>query len=528
MKNRAAILSILFLSLAISFNSFAQTNGISLNTPDATEGYTLFDEGTTAYLIDNCGGVVNTWDVGFSAYQPKLLNNGNLLYLERTGIVEKDWDDNIINEIFHGDAQLSLRYEVVKLPNGNYLSVGRRRYSRDQFIDLGYNVEGVDPDEVDVVVELDQTTGDIVWEWNIVDHVIQQRDPMVANYGILSENPQLLNMDAIARFDWTFQESFMINGMDYNPELDQIVLSVRKMSEIVIIDHSTTTKEAAGHSGGRYGKGGDILYRWGNPQNYDRGTADDRILYFQHNPNWIKEGEFTDQIICYNNGLSRPGFGYFDNYSTVPIIQTPIDEAGNYEIRDGDPFFPLQAAVEISEVHTNTPFYSGYTSGAQLLPNGNFYITEGVDGRIIEVNPAGELVWQYTVPFADFLFRSVKYPIDHPAFEGRDLAPDGLHPLDFSEYECELFELSNTQTLSNRPTAFEVGYYWSNRNLDIVNTFGNSYTIGVFNMQGQSVLQQYRSENANINLGDLVPGMYILRLEDQQSNSRFTKKLMVQ
>ena len=55
------------------------------------------------------------------------------------------------------------------------------------------------------------------------------------------------------------------NGLDYNSALDQIALSCRGMNEVYIIDHSTTTEEAVGHTGGNAGKGGDILYRWGNP-----------------------------------------------------------------------------------------------------------------------------------------------------------------------------------------------------------------------------------------------------------------------
>ncbi len=69
------------------------------------------------------------------------------------------------------------------------------------------------------------------------------------------------------------------NSVDYNEEFDQIVVSVRHFSEIWVIDHSTTTAEAAGHSGGNSGKGGDLLYRWGNPEAYrSRGRRRSEVL----------------------------------------------------------------------------------------------------------------------------------------------------------------------------------------------------------------------------------------------------------
>jgi hypothetical protein len=66
-----------------------------------------------------------------------------------------------------------------------------------------------------------------------------------------------------------------MNSIDYNPDLDQIALSVKGNSEAWIIDHGTTTAQAAGHTGGRRGQGGDLLYRWGNPLTYRAGTAND-------------------------------------------------------------------------------------------------------------------------------------------------------------------------------------------------------------------------------------------------------------
>ena len=44
-------------------------------------------------------------------------------------------------------------------------------------------------------------------------------------------------------------------------------------------------------------------------------------------------------------------------------------------------------------------FYSGYISSAQRLPNGNTLITEGTDGRLFEVTPEYEIVWEYISPY---------------------------------------------------------------------------------------------------------------------------------
>lgn len=528
MNKKTTVLTFLLFSLLLAhFNADAQ-RGVQLNTPASFEGYTLIQEGARAYLMDNCGGLINTWIVYGGFHLPKLLENGHILYYTEDGVVEKDWDGNVVNEVFHEDIFLKLIYEVVLLPNGNYLSVGRRRVAATKFEEIGYNLEGVDPDQIDVVVELDRNTGKILWEWQITDHVIQQRDSSLPNYGILSENPQLLNMDAISLVDWTHSESFMINGMDYNPELDQIILSIRKMSEIVIIDHSTTTEEAAGHVGGASGKGGDILYRWGNPQNYDRGTPEDRVLYFQHNPNWITEGDRKGQIICFNNGLDRPDVYYALNYSTVPIIQPPMDGNGNYELNDDSPFLPLQAPLEYSEVHTGTSFISRYTSGAQYLRNGNIFITVGGPEQLIEINPEGEIIWDYKIPAANQTYRTKRYSYDYPGFEGKDMTPDGLLPFDDSEYDCQLFDLTtSTQSLEKPSNAFKVSFSWNDNNLNIINKQGSYFEVNIFNLSGQSIIHQSANTEALLNLDHLPKGMYVARITDKGVNEGHILKIII-
>lgn len=525
---RSYLTFILGLCLIISFipSPLTAQTGITLNSEAAMDGYTLFENSIGTYLINNCGEVVNTWAITNTDNHTKLLPNGNMVYIQGNHVKEVDWDGNEVVSVTHSDDDVLLEYEVIVLPSGNYLCIARRDFSVEQFLDLGYNYgNNTSPSVVDIIVELDRETGDIVWEWNIADHVIQQRVDTLANYGILTESPELLNMDAIGDHDWNFYESFMINGMDYNPDLDQIVLSVRKINEIVIIDHSTTTQEAAGHTGGNAGKGGDILYRWGNPQNYGRGTEEDRVLYFQHNPNWITEGEHAGKIICYNNGLTRP-VEFEDRYSSVPIIAPPMDDNGQYLLANNEPFGPTVPNLEYSAIATNTQFYSSYTSGAEYLPNGNIYITEGQTGRLLEVDSSGEIVWAYYVPYPSYIFRSEKYPIDHPAFDNKELIADGSVPGTTSQYECMLFTPTN-EAFPDQTKRLTINYLSSSYQIEMTNHSGNGFRYSLYNLQGQTLLNnKVDFAHKTINIQHLPSAMYILSLTDDQGQYLSTFKIL--
>ena len=115
-------------------------------------------------------------------------------------------------------------------------------------------------------------------------------------------------------------------------DLDQIVLSVHGFSEIWVIDHSTTTSQAASHSGGNSGKSGDLLYRWSNPQAYDSGNAADQKLFVQHDARWIETGlPGENHILIFNNGQGRPE----GNYSSVDEIVPPVNSDGSYALAVG-------------------------------------------------------------------------------------------------------------------------------------------------------------------------------------------------
>lgn len=313
-------------------------------------------------------------------------------------------------------------HDFVKLENGNILAIVWEKVSADEAVSQGRNPEDVSESGefwYDAVIEVNPYTLQIVWEWSMRHHLVQDFDPGKANYGVIADHPELFDINIVHRSnttgkvtkDWTH-----VNAIDYNPELDQILLSSNHFSEIWIIDHGTTPMEAMAHSGGRYGKGGDFLYRWGNPENYDRGTADDRMLYNQHDPQWIVSGlQGEGHIMVFNNGdrKLRP-------YTTVVEFASPLNDDGSYELAGSQPYAPQSLVWEYNPQPPER-FFSFFISGAQRLANGNTLVNQGAGAQLREVTPSGEIVWEYEYPRDDaphMFFRANKYPEDHPAVIG--------------------------------------------------------------------------------------------------------------
>jgi hypothetical protein len=416
------------------------------------EGYTLYTPLTSniTYLINNDGDVVYTWEgqhfPGNSVY---LLENGNLLRTADPGangnevftsggagemVQEFDWEGNLLWEFEYSSDQYLLHHDIEVLPNGNVLMISWEYKSREEAIAAGRDPNLLEDGELwpDKIIEVKPTRprgGEIIWEWKVWDHLIQDFDPSKENYGNVGEHPELVDINFVGKNKGGRADWLHINSVAYNEALDQIVLSVHGFDEIWVIDHSTTTAEAAGHTGGRSGKGGDLLYRWGNPQTYRAGGPEDQQFFGQHDAEWIAQDlPGGGNILVFNNGLNRQGQG--KGYSTVVEIETPLDDGGNYKLTAGESFGPDEP---VWEYKGNPPssFYSSYISGAQRLPNGNTLIVSGADGTFREVTHGGKIVWEYTNPFGkksesgganeNTVFKAEKYAPDYPGLKGRNL-----------------------------------------------------------------------------------------------------------
>lgn len=460
-----------------------RTVGLMLNGKGSLDGYTLFSPLLNAdtYLIDNNGNVVHTWDTGGGTSE-YLLEDGSLFRTIRItlnspfaaggatgGVRHYAWDGTLIWEFDYMTEEHMLHHDIEVLPNGNVLLVTWELISAEDAIAAGRDPALLPEDElwslgIIEVAPTGPTTGDIVWEWHAEDHLIQDFDPLQANHGVVADHAELIDLNyfdvnrpgTVPVADWLHT-----NAIDYNAELDQIAVSVRHFSELWVIDHSTTVEEAASHSGGDSGMGGDLLYRWGNPQSYDAGDAEDQQLFLQHDVRWIDAGlPGAGNITIFNNGRGRLD----ENYSTADEILPPLNEEGTYAITAGDAFGPAAPGWSYT-APSRTDFYSGFVSGAIRLPNGNTLIASGGQGWIFEVTEAGEVVWEYISPITsdgplaqgeptdeadNFMFRATRYPMDYAAFDGKDLIP--LGPIELPDPDKPTPTVTDTPTSTPTPT----------------------------------------------------------------------------
>lgn len=452
------------------------TIGTRLCKTGVEGGYVLFPHKHRGevYLIDRLGRLVHKWSK--SKYEPGqscyLRDNGNLVRAamiksasgsigggEGGRIEEYDWDDNLVWAFDYSSNEYSTHHDFKIMPNGNLLMLVVERKDSAAAGAAGFDTTKLQDGYVapEKVIEVQKTGTDsykVVWEWHVWDHLIQNTDSKLANYGNLAENPGRLAVAGGAPAFWNHA-----NSIDYNAELDQIVISARSHNEFWVLDHTTTTAEAATRSGGKYGKGGDFIYRWGNPQMYGSGTSADRMLYNQHDAQWIKPGlPGEGNFLVFNNGLDRPG----GNYSSLDELVSPVLSDGNYPaITSGTAWGPKTLSWQFKSDPTSA-FYSSEISGVQRLPNGNTLACEGVNARFFEVTSDGKMVWEYinpvdnAGPMAQYEYASLDpkthpesavfkihwYPANFSGFTGKDLTPGNV--IERDDKTCQIDNPSYT------------------------------------------------------------------------------------
>ena len=532
-----------------------QTVGLFLNDSSSFQGYTLLAPvaARETYLIDNCGREVHRWQ---SQYRPGeaayFLLTGELLRTARIpgafggggtgGRVERfDWEGNLTWGYDYATQEYHQHHDVEWLPNGNVLILAWERRSNAEAIAAGRDpntlINDLWPEQIVEVEPIEPDSGRIIWEWHLWDHVIQDFDSTKDNFGDVAAHPELVDLNYQASFFGTNNADWIhANSVAYSPKLDQIILNSRNFGEFWIIDHSTTTEEAASHSGGNAGKGGDLLYRWGNPQVYRRGTPADQQLFGQHDVHWIPAGRpDSGKIMIYNNGFQRPD----GNYSSVEILIPPIDSLGRYQSLDSATAYGPEQAYWTYTDSPKTALYSQTISGANRLPNGNTLICDGPTGRLFEIDTLGRLVWDYespvgptgpfiqgSNPIGNRVFRAYRFGPDFPGLAGRVLTPGDPIELNPLPSDCMLY--GGTMGIAGIPgLQLSIGPNPFAEKLSVQFLGPPSLRLQIVSITGERLFfGDISQSNIHIQTHDWPPGIYLLHVEDPHTRRFETRKLL--
>lgn len=377
------------------------------------DGYVLAvkNGGTESYLLDKAGNKVKEWAFENNLGNDlELLNNGRLLGLfkvENSSILYGGYggitriigfDDSILWEYTNSNTNEVSHHDVEILPNGNVLIMIWERIAAQEAIDLGMTTD------VDIftekIIEVNTTSNQIVWQWRSIEHMIQDANNSASNFGIVSDNPQLIDINYNPPGNGDIMHA---NGIDYDPVDDVIFLSVNYYNEVWVIDHSTTSSQASSNSGGNYNKGGDLIYRFGNPETYNNNFGE-RLFHNNHFPNFLQSNQIgAGNILIYENGADV-------QMSTVYELEMPQ----NYNLLPDTNNEP-----NIVWSFTDPSMFYGRISGAVRLDNGNTLIAEG-DYGLWEVTNSGEIAWKYN-GLGDNFWRCYGYTSDDEEIIDLDL-----------------------------------------------------------------------------------------------------------
>ena len=370
---------------------------------------------TTSYLLNKKGEKIYNWDFSqVSGNDIELLSDGSIIGIFRqenpsidfggAGGIAKiiDKENVTVWEYTVSDNNSIAHHDVEILPNGNVLMIVWERVLNQIAIEKGADLEFENDIFTEKIIEIDRSSNSIVWEWNSWDHIVQDKFEDLNNYGNINENPNKININY--SIDNPPGGNFFIkgdimhaNGIDYDENKDVIYLSVNYFNEVWVIDHSTTTSEAESSIGGNYNKGGDLIYRFGNPETYN--SLGDKIFDKNHFPNLLENGEIGEgNILIYSNGNS-----------TQQSIVYELEMPNNFNLLSNTNNEP-----NIIWSFTDENLFANKLSGAVRLSNGNTLITES-DYGFWEVTNEGEIVWKYRKDEEVTFWRSYYYNPDSSA-----------------------------------------------------------------------------------------------------------------
>ena len=402
----------LFLGAMIYARQTVYPTGTTIYKPDKCwNGFTVFSANVTGevILVDMNGNVVKQWK-GISGFPARILPGGYVMgyvgtrpmHQDSTALVQADWNDRIVWKFD--------RSQEIKDPDkAPYWSARQHHDYQREGNPVGYYTPGMDPKtnsgntlilahknvnhprisnrelEDDYIYEV-SWDGTIVWEWLASDHVEEMGLDEAAR-NTIHRNPNWNSARGGA--DWAHINSMSVLGPNrfydqgdkrFHP--DNIIVDARQLNIIWIIDKRT----------------GRIVWKVGPDYAATPELRKLGQIIGQHHAHMIPKGlPGAGNIMVFDNG-GAAGYG-----SPNPGSVTGVGNAirPNSRVLEFDPI-TLEIVWQYSSQTSGldmTSFFSHYISSAQRLPNGNTLIDEGADGRVFEVTPEREIVWEYVSPF---------------------------------------------------------------------------------------------------------------------------------
>ena len=365
--------------------------GVTIKEPGVYEGYMLYSSSIPGppgvfvmQLVDLDGNVVHSWGT-FNGLQFRPLGPGLVIGLKGGNLVTMDWDNNIVLQIAQ-PADVLFHHDQELLPNGNILAI-----ASEEVLDLNISDQTLTDD---ILLEL-EPDGDVVWEWRTRDHFDE--------FGFSQE---IKDEIYVRGGDWAHANaaySIPLNTSHADPRFrpGNIVMSYRSQDAVIIIDRDTS----------------EIV--WVSLE-ATAGQHDAHML-----PDDVPGG---GKILVFDNGWNGVYTIPTRWWSRIKELDPANDATGNSTV-----IYDATYGGEFQD-----QFFSPIISSAQRMPNGNTLINEGTKGRIFEVTPEGQTVWEYVHP-ADpsgsrtkrLVYRAYKLPYEWASsFFAPDLTVSGSGDLD--------------------------------------------------------------------------------------------------
>ena len=527
---------------------FTPTETRYWNSSKAYNGYTLFGSGGTTYLIDMEGHVIHSWKIGTN---PRFTEVGTLLDAvggdpSNSNVwKELDWNGNTVWSYTEKRSNYHPHHDFVKIYNpklgdSTFMYIANKDYTSAQCLAAGANPANVSGGvytgvQLDVVVEVNRV-GKIIWEWAFFDHVVQDFDATkTATYGVIKNTPGRININMTGnplKSDWLH-----CNSMDYNQQLDQVVIN-SVHGEFYVIDHGNTfvKNDSAASVTLAASSAGNFLYRFGDPYKYGQGSAPsfstnpektstgNKQIGGAHDIQWIKSGLSGEgNFLIFNNGQNLYEMTpqsyvveinpYLNSSGTKTSAYVDPPTAG-YNIVNPANSNLMKEKKNISKQITwmyssknNTSFFSTIGSSAQRLPNGNTFVCAMNSGHFFEICPADtSIVWEYINPFTrsgikkiktdtyptdNSAFRAYRYTADHPALKDHDLTPGKtmtgydpsyLVPADITSIQKIAEQINNGVVSQNYPNPFSV-----NTNIEFQLPSDQKLSVVIYDLNGKAV-----------------------------------------